>query len=161
LLHFLLVPFRDSVRYVDIGKGVIYLLFDNGHFATLRPRLTAVLVAEKNRTPAPADAASEPTSEAGILVTAGCIECHSSVNAPRLAAIVGKPIATQPGVDYSTALLNKKAVWTAENLRAYLRDRQGFAAGTPMPDPSLSEDEIEDVIAQLKGDPSSSPPAGQ
>ena len=151
------IPFRERVRYVDIGKGVIYLLFDNGLFGTLRPRLTPILVAEKNHTPAPADAASEPASE-GILVTAGCIECHSSANAPRLAAIVGKPIATQPGVDYSTALLNKKANWTAENLRAFLRDTQGFAPGTQMPDPSLSEDEIEDIIAQLKGDPSSAPP---
>jgi cytochrome c2 len=79
----------------------------------------------------------------------------------RLAAILGKPIATQPGVDYSTALLNKKAIWTADNLRAFLGDTQGFAPGTQMPDPSLSEDEIEDVIAQLKGDPSGSPPAGQ
>ncbi len=155
------IPFRERVRYVDIGKGVTYLRFDNGLFATLRPRLTPILEAEKNHTPAPADAASEPVSEAGILVTTGCIECHSSVNAPRLAAILGKPIATQPGVDYSTALLNKKAVWTAENLRAFLRDTQGFAPGTQMPDPSLSEDEIEDVIAQLKGDPPSSPPAGQ
>jgi cytochrome c len=76
---------------------------------------------------------------------------------PRLAAIVGKPIATQPGVDYSTALLSKKAVWTAENLRAFLRDTQGFAPGTQMPNPSLSEDEIEDVIAHLKGDPPGSP----
>jgi aldose sugar dehydrogenase len=155
------IPFRDPVRYVDIGKGVIYLLFDSGQFATLRPRLTPSLVAEKNHTPAPVSAASEPASEAGILATAGCIECHSSANAPRLAAIVGKPIATQPGVDYSTALLNKKANWTAENLRAFLRDTQGFAPGTQMPDPSLSEDEIEDVIAQLKGEPSNSAPAGQ
>jgi len=30
-----------------------------------------------------------------------------------------------------------------------------------MPDPSLSEDEIGDVIAQLKSDPSSSARAGQ
>jgi hypothetical protein len=125
------------VRYVDIGS-VIYLLFDNGLFGTLRPRLTPILVAEKNHTPAPADAASEPASEAGILVTAGCIECHSSVNAPRLAAIVGKPIATQPGVDYSTALLNKKAVWTAENLRAFLRETQGFAARPASAPPSRS-----------------------
>jgi cytochrome c2 len=80
-------------------------------------------------------------------------------NASFCRAIVGKPIAAQPGVDYSTALLNKKAVWTAENLRAFLRDTQAFAPGTQMPDPSLSEDEIEDVIARLKGDPSSSPPA--
>jgi hypothetical protein len=33
------IPFRERVRYVDIGKGVIYLLFDNGHFATLRARI--------------------------------------------------------------------------------------------------------------------------
>jgi cytochrome c2 len=153
------IPFRENVRYVDIGKGVIYLLFDNGLFATLRPRLTPILVAEKNNTPEATSAASEAASEDDILVTAGCIECHSSANAPRLAAIVGKPIATQPGVDYSTALQSKKAVWTAENLRAFLRDTQGFAPGTPMPNPSLSEDEIEDVIAHLKGDPTGSPAA--
>jgi cytochrome c2 len=153
------IPIGARIRYVDIGKGVIYLLLDDGRFATLRPRLTPTLSAEKNKTPTPASDASAAASQVGILETAGCIECHSNVNAPRLAAIVGKPIAAQPGVDYSAALLNKHAVWTVDNLRAFLKDTQGFAPGTQMPTPALSEAEIDDVIAQLKGDPTGSPAA--
>ena len=44
------IPLGGPVRYVDIGKGEIYVLFDDGRFATLRPRLTATLVAERDGT---------------------------------------------------------------------------------------------------------------
>jgi len=107
--------------------------------------MTEALVAEANGT-----TASGRAHQVNALTKAGCLECHSNPNAPGLLGILGSEIAAQPGVTYSAALRDKKNTWTEENLRAFLKDTEAFAPGTTMPNPSLPEAEIEEIITLLK-----------
>ncbi|MCY4292837.1 MAG: PQQ-dependent sugar dehydrogenase [Roseovarius sp.] len=83
-----------------------------------------------------------------------CIECHSAVpgdhrNAPSIALLHGRPIASSGYGGYSDALLAAGGIWTSENLRAYLGDPQAFAPGTLMPDPGIDNPETLDNLVKL------------
>ncbi|MCP4384983.1 MAG: hypothetical protein GY798_26830 [Hyphomicrobiales bacterium] len=147
------VNLRARVRYVEVGNGELYVLFDSGRFATLRPRLP---VAEP---PVPETSAAEATdiSPAGetdpsALAAAGCVECHATPDAPRLAGIYESRIGRQAGIDYSDALTGRKGKWPKANLRAYLKDPQKFAPGTTMPNADLSNRTIKRLIRELRAE---------
>lgn len=143
------------VRYVEVGHGRLYVLFDYGELAIFTPRdMTEEHVEfdpllDETYDPANPDDVTFIAS-GSILSSRGCLECHSGGNAPNLAGLYDRDIASQPGVIYSDALRSKGGNWSEENLRAFLRNTQDFAPGTTMPTRTLSEEDITAIIDALK-----------
>lgn len=131
-------PIGARIRYAEVANGAIYLLLDDGRFATLHPRPTGD--AER----------AQPTSAGPAVVLTRCQECHARPDMPRLTAILGSAVASQAGVHYTAALTAAGGVWSEARLRAFLSDPQGFAPGTAMPQQPLGEAELAAVLDGLK-----------
>ena len=143
------------VRYLEIGHGKLYVLFDYGELAVLTPHEMTESYADleplKDQVYDPENpSAVTVIANASILVSRGCIECHSGPGTPKLNGLYEKPIAAQRDIRYSPALASKGGTWTEANLRAFLTDPQAFAPGTEMPKRALSEKDIEEIIWALK-----------
>ncbi len=67
-----------------------------------------------------------------------CSGCHtlaagaSSLLGPHLAGVIGRPVASVDGFDYSEALRGLGGRWTEERLDAFIEDPHAFAPGTAM-----------------------------
>ena len=66
-----------------------------------------------------------------------CSACHSlnageNKTGPYLAGVVGRPVDTAEGYDYSGALEEVVDVWDPEHLNFFIEDPQGYAPGTKM-----------------------------
>ncbi|MGR3462133.1 MAG: c-type cytochrome [Roseovarius sp.] len=106
---------------------------------------------------APAWAEGDP--EAGEKVFRKCKACHmvgegaKNRVGPVLNGVVGRPVASVEGFKYSDVLQEMAAadaVWTEEELAAFLASPRKYAKGTKMTFPGLRKDaEIADVIAYL------------
>ncbi len=106
---------------------------------------------------APAWAEGDP--EAGEKVFRKCKACHmvgegaKSRVGPVLNGVVGGPVASVEGFKYSDVfqeMAAEGAVWTEEELAAFLDSPRKYAKGTKMAFPGLrKEEEIADVIAYL------------
>ncbi len=87
-----------------------------------------------------------------IIAAAGCAACHDGAGiAPPLAGVIGRDIASAADFPYSAALSQKHGVWDRDALRQFLIDPQGFAPGSAMPAPDLTEAQIDTLIAALEG----------
>ena len=89
-------------------------------------------------------------STAGERAFQKCYSCHSialgeaKLTGPQLGGIVGRPIASEPGFEYSPALRRfgkREPRWTAELLDRYIADPEALVPGTSMafngiPDPA-------------------------
>lgn len=71
---------------------------------------------------------------------ARCGLCHSAGpdegqagQGPPLAGVVGRPAASAPGFDYTTALKGAHLVWTPANLDTWLAGPTRMVHGTSMP----------------------------
>src|SRR3954451_12063825 len=90
----------------------------------------------------------------------GCGECHRLANGdpeqqngrgPPLAGIVGRPVASVEGYDYSAGLRRLGGRWTAERLVAFIRHPMVLVPGTRMEmDASGEPQELADVVAYLQ-----------
>lgn len=154
------------IRYLAMGSGEIFVLFDTGHLATLKPRPTtdAALIEETSAVDAAAEEsvvvtegngppiapAAEAATDKSLLVGFGCQECHSQPDVPSLEGVFGRAIASEPGVDYSKALKRVKGKWKRGKLRSFLAASQDFAPGTSMPAQDLSEQTIDQLIKELR-----------
>lgn len=91
----------------------------------------------------------------GEAVFRKCAACHKVDGAdavgPHLNGVVGRPIASIEGFDYSPALAGLDASWDADHLYAFLQSPKGYAPGTAMAFAGLpkSEDRA-NVIAYLE-----------
>jgi len=83
-----------------------------------------------------------------------CAVCHSLVAnsvGPKLGGVVGRPIASADGVDYSGSLSAKGGEWTEQKLDKYLKNPADYAPGNRMAFAGLANAEVRgDVIAYLK-----------
>jgi cytochrome c len=67
-----------------------------------------------------------------------CLSCHAyekdeaPLEGPTLWGVVGRPVASMPGFDYSQALRNVHATWDRALLDRFLTNPQAFAPGTRM-----------------------------
>jgi cytochrome c len=70
--------------------------------------------------------------------TRACQACHNFEKGaavkigPPLYGVVGRPIASSPGFDYSSALKGKGGAWTYDNLFAWIAAPSEWAPGTKM-----------------------------
>ena len=69
------IPLGTTVGYVEVGKREVYILFRNGLFATLTPRITDALEAESNAVTASAVHAKK---QIRALEAQRCFECSSN-----------------------------------------------------------------------------------
>jgi cytochrome c len=119
------------------------------------------------------------TPDRGAQTARQCQACHNFQEGqgakvgPDLYAVVGRPIASAPGFNYSAALKAKGGTWTFDALNTWLTKPSAFAPGTAMTFAGLSnEKQRADVIAYLNTlaanplplpkpqDSASNPPAG-
>lgn len=84
---------------------------------------------------------------AGEQVFKKCAACHT-INpgganglGPNLHGIMGKPLASIPGFNYSADLKAKGGTWTWEDMSAWLKSPKGFVPGTKMTFAGLSKPE--------------------
>jgi cytochrome c len=103
-----------------------------------------------------ADLLATATPDRGAQVAKQCLACHNFQEGqgakvgPDLYAVVGRPIATAPGFNYSAALKAKGGSWTFDALNTWLTKPSAFAPGTAMTFAGLSnEKQRADVIAYL------------
>jgi cytochrome c2 len=87
-----------------------------------------------------------------------CMFCHhfgktnESDFAPSLSGVFGRPIASDRFL-YSAGLRRIGGVWTADSLRRFLSDPDGFASGTSMPNPQIAQvapNQIDEIVADLE-----------
>jgi cytochrome c len=106
---------------------------------------------------------------AGKNVFLQCAACHVAkpgatvTIGPNLWNVVGRPVAAEPGFDYSESLKQVGGNWDFERLNAYLLDPKRLAPGGRMPFPGIkSIDERAQLIAYLRtlsSNPVALPPA--
>ncbi|WP_353476476.1 cytochrome c family protein (plasmid) [Salipiger sp. H15] len=104
-------------------------------------------------------ALAEGDAAKGEKIFRKCQACHmvgegaENRVGPVLTGVVGRPIASVEGFDYSDglkALAAADGTWTPEELASFLEKPKDFAKGTKMSFPGLrKEDERADVIAYL------------
>ena len=72
---------------------------------------------------------------------------------PNLTGVIGRPIASEEGFNYSDAFLAKGKdghVWTEDEIAQYLADPKAYIPGNKMAFPGLKKPEdIENVIAYI------------
>jgi cytochrome c2 len=84
-----------------------------------------------------------------------CLACHHfdvtgpTHLAPSLSNVLGRGVASDAFVRYSTSLKAKGGVWNPERLKEFISDPQQFAPGTTMPKLNLSPAEIEKIVTLL------------
>jgi cytochrome c len=127
----------------------------------LVPRTHSATTAAAPSKPAKATTAESPNS-AGLahgekIAHTVCAVCHtfkkggSTLVGPNLYGVVGRPIASVAGYNYSSALKKQHGSWAVSNLEDWLRSPNSFAPGTFMTFKGLSsEKDRQDVVDYLK-----------
>jgi len=93
-------------------------------------------------------------SASGTLV-GYCMFCHHfgptspADFAPSLTNVLGRKIASDT-FRYSAALRTKDEVWTEKSLHDFIANPDEFATGTAMPNMHLDQDQLNDVLSDLK-----------
>lgn len=84
-----------------------------------------------------------------------CKSCHTfeqggaQGTGPNLWNIVGRPVASVSGFNYSSALQELGGEWTYERLDGYLKDSQAYLPGTAMVQRFARDDQRADLLAYL------------
>lgn len=108
-------------------------------------------------------ALADGDAKAGAMVFKKCGACHTATEAtnkvgPSLMGVVGRPVATAAGYNYSPAMKafgEGGKVWDEATLTTYLADPKAVVKGTKMSFVGLKKPEdVANVIAYLK-DPAS------
>lgn len=135
-------------------------------FESEKPAKPGYEIAVKEATPeaAPAAPAEVPienllasgSAQHGAEIAKQCLACHNFQEGqgpkvgPDLYGIVGRPIASAPGFNYSAALKAKRGTWDFDALNAWLAKPSAFAPGTAMTFAGLSnEKQRADLIDYL------------
>jgi cytochrome c2 len=109
------IAIGERIRDLVQGDGEFVLWTDSGALVRLQPAKTL--------------------NDGAALFTLHCGGCHDdNVNriGPHLRDIVGRPVASAKGYNYSAALRAVDGEWTEDSLLEFLRDPAEFAPGTKM-----------------------------
>lgn len=103
-------------------------------------------------------ALADGDAKAGALVFKKCGACHTATEAtnkvgPSLMGVIGRPVASVEGYNYSPAMKAFAAgkTWDEATLATYLADPKGMVKGTKMSFVGLKKaEDVANVIAYLK-----------
>lgn len=94
---------------------------------------------------------------AGKTVSTRCEQCHDlskggpNKTGPNLWGLIGRPRASHPGFDYSSAMSSDHEAWTYDKLFKFLKSPQGVVPGTKMSFAGLrSSDDRVNLLAYLR-----------
>ena len=99
-----------------------------------------------------ASAFAQGISDPGERAFQYCFSCHSVesnqtevLSGPNLNGVVGRPIASKAGFQYSDAMksFGVGKVWTPELIEQFIQDPKGMVPGTPMEKPPGPRDPAE------------------
>lgn len=117
----------------------------------------AILFALAGCAGAPEESAPVGDAERGAMVFETCASCHAlEANpaepyfGPHLADLFGRPLAADPGFQYTEALRAQGGVWTPARLADYLEAPRDFAPGTTMVQALPDPQDVADVLAYLE-----------
>ena len=101
-------------------------------------------------------------ASSGASVYNKCQACHKleegeNAVGPHLASVVGRPIASVEGYDYSPALLEKEGDWGLVNLFEFIHNPSGWAPGTKMGFAGLPDDQDKVDLIVFLNEESGSP----
>ena len=91
-----------------------------------------------------ASAFAQPISDPGERAFQFCFSCHSVeakqtevLSGPNLNGVIGRPIASKAGFDYSPAMktFGTGKVWTPELIAQFIQDPRALVPGTAMTKP--------------------------
>lgn len=142
---------------IEIGERIRDLVVDaSGRIALWAEDGILVLIEPAKRL-----SADIPSALAGKALFANCAGCHGDLEAggragdfaPNLQGVLGRPIASAIGFNYSAALRQKEGNWTEANLDRFLEEPSGFAPGSGqgmpgVPDPVARASLIEYLRSQ-------------
>jgi cytochrome c len=101
----------------------------------------------------------------GKSISTRCEQCHDLSKGgpnkigPNLWGVVGRPRASHPGFEYSSAMKSKGGAWTYDELFKFLKSPGAYIPGTKMSFAGLSKaDDRIDIIAYLRTDMDSPAP---
>lgn len=147
------LPMGERLRdIINRRNGEIAVLTDAGNLALMRaPRQddnAGWVIADARGQAAPA----APSDLGRQLFAGNCQSRHSLAGAsgagPALDGVVGRDIAAT-SFAYSPALRGERGDWTANRLVDFLDHPEHFE-GTTMPDPGLTHDQAEQIVAYLR-----------
>lgn len=132
LLIFLLGNWIADVVYMPHGPAPVAYVIDTGAVAEAEaPAAAEPEAVDFEALFAQADAA------AGEAQWRNCRACHAlepgrNGTGPSLHGVLGRPIGSVPGFNYSGALNQIGDVWTVERLARFIENPRGYAPGTSM-----------------------------
>jgi cytochrome c2 len=107
--------------------------------------------------PAAAQTASGGAAHGQTVAQRYCAVCHtlnsggSALVGPNLYGVVGRPVASVSGYNYSDALKGHHGDWDPASLDAFLKNPRGYVPGTHMTFAGISSTrDRQDVIAYLE-----------
>jgi cytochrome c2 len=90
----------------------------------------------------------------GQMLFKSCSACHNSdanATGPSLTGILGRKAASIANFHYSATLSHSGIVWTAEALRKFVADPQGFVPGNRMAFAGIAAaNDVDDIVAFLE-----------
>ena len=104
----------------------------------------AIVVGALAAIAAGASAFGQPIDDAGERAFQFCFSCHSVeakqteiLSGPNLNGVIGRPIASKAGFDYSPAMktFGTGKVWTPELIAQFIQDPRAMVPGTAMTKP--------------------------
>ncbi len=148
-------------------------IFSDGHAGGHGDELQLAYCCVELETAAPSASAEPAPADLGTLLAnasvsggkrraALCASCHTFEEGgangagPNLWNIVGRPVASAPGFNYTSALQEFGGAWTYQRLNEYLKNSQEYVPGTAMAQRFARDDQRADILAYL-GSLSASP----
>ncbi len=149
---------------------MLLVAFSNLVFAPVRPAVPGFALPSSASAPAAASAAATAPKETPVPVLLAkadakkgeqiakvCATCHNFEKGggikvgPPLWGVVGRPVASFPGFDYSDSIKKIGGDWTYEKLFHWIADPKAMASDTKMAFPGEKEPEKDaDVLAYLQ-----------
>lgn len=147
------LPMGERLRdIINMRSGEIAILTDAGNLALMRAPAEGQDASFAITDARGADQPTAPASEGQRLFAGNCQSCHSLADAsgagPALNGVVGRDIAAARFA-YSEALRGERGDWTRDRLVDFLDHPEHFP-GTTMPDPALTHDQAEQIVAYLR-----------